>query len=303
MAIVEIDGLGKRFKHTTALKNVNLSINQGEVFGIVGPDGAGKTTLLRIVTGIMRPTEGSIRVANIDIVQNPEAVKEKIGVVPQNFSLYPDLTTEENLDFFSRIYQLNAAVYRERRDRLLRITRLAPFMKRRAEHLSGGMQKKLALVTCLLHTPELLFLDEPTTGVDPVSRRELWDFLYELLATSITIIVSTPYMDEAERCSRVGFIYKGNLLLVDNPLSMKKTYPYKVYEFRTGIAQARDVQPWLAVANVADAYPVADTVHLITKDELTDKTKKQLEKTGVYGIKLIEPSFEDIFIAVIRSRQ
>jgi len=225
MALIEVRGLGKDFKKTPALRNLELAVEPAEIFGLIGPDGAGKTTFLRILAGVLSATRGDVRVCGVDVIRNPDAVKDRIGVVPQNFSLYPDLTVDENLNFFRRMYVIPEPDFIQRRERLLKVTRLGPFLTRRAGQLSGGMQKKLMLVTCLLHTPELLLLDEPTTGVDPVSRRELWDFLYDLYGQGVTIVLSTPYMDEAERCSRVGLLYQGELLRVSGPEAIKSDFP------------------------------------------------------------------------------
>lgn len=304
MAIIEVNGLHKKFKDLAALKNINFSVNSGEIFGIIGPDGAGKTTLLRILTGVLEPTTGGVKVCDIDVIKNPEGVKEKIGVVPQNFSLYQDLTVEENLWFFSRMYQLSEPAYQERKERLLHIARLEPFLNRRAGNLSGGMQKKLALISSFLHTPLLLLLDEPTTGVDPISRRELWDFFYELFKKGTTIVVSTPYMDEAERCSKVGFLYQGELLLVENPLEIKKKYKYQVFEI-TG-KEIRTLQKVNLAQDLKliDLYAVGDRLHLVTEKIDLDLIKKALRNYNLDVImKQIEPSFEDVFISVIREER
>jgi ABC-2 type transport system ATP-binding protein len=305
MAIVASNGLYKTFQQTTAVKNIDLSVNKGEIFGIIGPDGAGKTTLLRLLTGILGPDRGSILLCGIDIAAMPEAIKEKIGVVPQNFSLYPDLTVEENLSFFGQIYRIPGRDFRQRRQKLLQITRLDPFLRRRAEKLSGGMQKKLALMCSLLHTPEVLILDEPTTGVDPVSRRELWDFLYELLSGGITIIISTPYMDEAERCSRVGFLYQGEMLMVSTPREVKIGYPYLLYEveLETGDDVPALLQDLRAQReNIIDAYPVAKTIHaVVQKDGQRAFEKLLVARPEHPDFRLTEPNFEDAFISVIRS--
>ncbi|HEX7319157.1 MAG TPA: ABC transporter ATP-binding protein [bacterium] len=305
MAIVASNGLYKTFQQTTAVSNIDLSINKGEIFGIIGPDGAGKTTLLRLLTGILRPDRGSIQLCGIDIAASPEAIKEKIGVVPQNFSLYPDLTVDENLSFFGQIYQIPRSDFHERRQKLLQITRLEQFTRRRAEKLSGGMQKKLALMCSLLHTPEVLILDEPTTGVDPISRRELWDFLYELLAGGITIIVSTPYMDEAERCSRVGFLYQGELLLVSTPNEVKLGYPYSLYEveLKTGDVTALVQDLRAQKESIVDAYPVARTIHMVVQKDGQHAVEKLLAARPEHpDFRQMAPNFEDVFISVIRGK-
>ena len=244
-----------------------------------------------------------VKSCGVDVRKEPEKTKTKIGVVPQNFSLYPDLTVEENLDFFARMYGVSKEEYLARKNRLLGIARLEPFLKRRAEHLSGGMQKKLALITSLLHTPALLLLDEPATGVDPVSRRELWDFFYELLKAGTTIVVSTPYMDEAERCSRVLFIYQGEVLRIDEPANLKKDYQYDVLEI-IGPDSGKVLTVLLPKElTLIDRYPVSNTVHLVCDKTLTSKVLKfWLDSNLQLTAKNIEPSFEDVFIALIRQR-
>jgi ABC-2 type transport system ATP-binding protein len=304
MAIIEIQDLSKQFKTVSALKNLSLKVERGEIFGIIGPDGAGKTTFLRILTGVLAPSSGQVNVCNIDVVRSPDLVKSKIGVVPQNFSLYPDLTVEENLNFFRKMYLISEPDFIKRKERLLQITRLSPFLDRRAAQLSGGMQKKLALIACLLHTPELLLLDEPTTGVDPVSRRELWDFLYDLFGQGTTIIVSTPYMDEAERCSRVGFLYHGELLSVDNPSVIRDKYPHKIFEIRTKDNDLIRSLKFPEDLNIIDLRPAGQFMHLITDNIQTDTIKEFLRQHKVqFEMEQVEPTFEDAFISLIRQKQ
>lgn len=220
---IEIQNLTRRFRNVIALDNLSLTVERGIIFCLLGPDGAGKTTLMRILAGVIDAGEGTARVAGFDLRRESELVKARIGYMSQRFSLYPDLTVEENLNFFA---DLNG-VPREERDRkkeeLLEFARLLPFRRRPAGQLSGGMKQKLALASTLIHTPDVLLLDEPSTGVDPVSRRELWKILYSLIP-GITIFVSTPYMDEAERSSRVGFIHRGRLMLSEEPSRIKEKY-------------------------------------------------------------------------------
>jgi len=208
--------LHRRFGAVVALDGLGFQIGRGELYGLIGPDGAGKTTAIRAVAGLIDLDAGEVRVAGLDPLRDG-AVREKLGLMPQQYSLYRDLTVEENLRFFGRLSVLPRAVYRERADRLLAITRLAPFTGRRADQLSGGMYKKLALACALLHQPEVLLLDEPTNGVDPVSRRELWALLHEFVEGGMAVLISTPYMDEAERCHRVGLVHRGRLLLEGAP--------------------------------------------------------------------------------------
>ncbi len=304
MAIIDVQGLSKLFRTTQALKDLTLSVNKGELFGLIGPDGAGKTTFLRILAAILMPTAGRVLVCDTDVKKNPEDIKGKIGVVPQTFSLYPDLSVEENLWFFAHMYRIPQNVFLEKKKRLLHIARLEPFLKRKAENLSGGMQKKLALISSLMHTPELLLLDEPTTGVDPVSRREFWDFLHELYEQGMTIVISTPYMDEAERCSRVGFLFEGELLLTDNPLRIKKDYPHVVLEVSQGdLRKIRD-STFPEETGIQQTYPVGNTLHIVTakgKDRQARQAIHSLDSNA--KMKIVEPTFEDAFIALIQKRR
>lgn len=220
--IIETRDLTRRFGSLTAVDRLTLSVAKGEIFGLVGPDGAGKTTTLRMLCGLMDPTEGTARVAGHDSAREPQAVRDRIGYMAQRFGLYQDLTVEENMIFYADLF----GIVDEERDRLnaqlLRMTRMEPFRKRQAGRLSGGMKQKLALMCTLLHRPQILFLDEPTNGVDPVSRRDFWTILYQLLKDGITIFMTTAYLDEAERCNRVGLMNKGRLIRCSAPDVMKK---------------------------------------------------------------------------------
>ena len=222
---IETHELTKRFDHTVAVNGVTLAIPTGEIFGLIGPDGAGKTTLIRLLSTVILPTSGDGRVLGMDIRREAEAIRASVGYMPQRFSLYGDLSVWENLNFFADIHGIRGRERTERIQQLLEFTRLDEFRSRRAQHLSGGMQKKLALACALVHRPRVLFLDEPSTGVDPVSRREFWSILADLLAEGVTIFVSTPYMDEAERCSRVGLMYEGRLLAVETPDELIRQVP------------------------------------------------------------------------------
>jgi ABC-2 type transport system ATP-binding protein len=219
-AALEAVGLEKRFGAVRALAGLSFRVERGELYGLVGADGAGKTTAMRALTGLVAVDAGEARVLGMD--PSSPRVRERIGLMPQQYSLYRDLTVAENLRFFARLYVLRREVFRERAARLLDITRLAPFVDRRADALSGGMYKKLALACALLHEPEVLLLDEPTNGVDPVSRRELWALLHEFVHGGMTVLVSTPYMDEAERCHRVGLVHRGRLLLEGEPRELAR---------------------------------------------------------------------------------
>jgi ABC-2 type transport system ATP-binding protein len=220
--IIETQGLTRRFDALTAVDHLDLTVARGEIFGLVGPDGAGKTTTLRMLCGLMNPSEGTARVAGHDVVRESQAVKDQIGYMAQRFGLYQDLTVEENMIFYSDLFGITGADRDSLTTRLLRMTRMEPFRERQAGKLSGGMKQKLALMCTLLHRPQILLLDEPTNGVDPVSRRDFWAILYELLKDGITIFMTTAYLDEAERCNRVGLMHKGKLIRCSAPEEMKR---------------------------------------------------------------------------------
>jgi ABC-2 type transport system ATP-binding protein len=220
-SIIETRGLTKRFGTLTAVDHLDLAVAKGEIFGLVGPDGAGKTTTLRMLCGLMDPSEGSARVAGHDVARESRAVKDQIGYMAQRFGLYQDLTVEENMIFYADLFDITGDTRAQLTAQLLRMTRMEPFRARLAGQLSGGMKQKLALMCTLLHRPRILFLDEPTNGVDPVSRRDFWAILYQLLKDGITIFMTTAYLDEAERCNRVGLMHKGKLIRCATPGAMK----------------------------------------------------------------------------------
>jgi ABC-2 type transport system ATP-binding protein len=220
-SIIETRGLTKRFGDLIAVDHLDLAIAQGEIFGLVGPDGAGKTTTLRMLCGLMDPTEGSARVAGHDVARQSQKVRDEIGYMAQRFGLYQDLTVEENMIFYGDLFNITGPLRADLTAQLLRMTRMEPFASRPAGKLSGGMKQKLALMCTLLHRPRILFLDEPTNGVDPVSRRDFWAILYQLLQDGITIFMTTSYLDEAERCNRVGLLHKGKMVRCSTPEVMK----------------------------------------------------------------------------------
>ncbi|MGA2268322.1 MAG: ABC transporter ATP-binding protein [Bryobacteraceae bacterium] len=220
--IIETRDLTRRFGELTAVDRLNLAVAEGEIFGLVGPDGAGKTTTLRMLCGLIAPTEGSARVAGHDVARDSRAVKDQIGYMAQRFGLYGDLTVQENMDFYADLFGIAGAERQALTVPLLRMTRMEPFRDRQGRQLSGGMKQKLALMCTLLHRPRILFLDEPTTGVDPVSRRDFWAILYQLLKDGITIFMTTAYLDEAERCNRVGLLHRGKLIRCAPPDAIKR---------------------------------------------------------------------------------
>ncbi|MCA9530753.1 MAG: ABC transporter ATP-binding protein [Myxococcales bacterium] len=222
---IVVHDLSRRFGSTEALRGLSFEARAGELYGLVGPDGAGKTTAIRAIAGLLAPDAGRVTVLGVDPLRGGRRVRESLGLMPQEHSLYGDLTVQENLTFFGRIFCLPRRVHRARAERLLAITRLEPFVDRRAAALSGGMYKKLALACALLHEPPVLLLDEPTNGVDPVSRRELWQLLYRFVDDGMSVVVSTPYMDEAERCHRVGLMHEGRLVAEGRPLDLIRAVP------------------------------------------------------------------------------
>jgi ABC-2 type transport system ATP-binding protein len=302
-SVLSVQGLTKRFKANTAVDHLNLTLAPGEIYGLVGPDGAGKTTALRLLAGLLVPDEGTAQVDGLDVQKEREKVKNLIGYVPQVFSLYGDLTTSENLRFFADLYNVVGEARRQRMERLLGITRLGKFPDRLARNLSGGMQKKLALATNLFHTPKVLFLDEPTNGVDPVSRRELWEFLRELSGEGTAILVSTPYMDEAERCDRAGLLFEGRLLLSGSPSELLQKMEGEVIQLICQ-DQARARRFLEEKGDLTEVYPVGEALHLIAEraDQAMPSIRTLLEKEGItiQTMRPIPPTFEDLFISLIR---
>ena len=302
-AIIETQGLTRNFKKTCAVDTLDLAIGKGELFGLVGPDGAGKTTTLRLLAGLLDLHAGEATVAGFNLRKEHESIKKEIGYMAQQFSLYAELTVLENLRFFAEIYDVPANEMAERTENLLQFARLTEFKERRAAHLSGGMQKKLALACTLIHKPKLLLLDEPTTGVDPISRREFWDILTNLHLNGTTIIVSTPYMDEADRCSRVGLIYEGKLIICDSPRQIKNELPGEMVEFLTDEWQkAKTIVEKLP--GVLEAQTYGEALHLLVDDgkkRLTQITET-LAKKGIRfrGARVAPVRMEEAFISLIQ---
>ncbi len=305
MPAIEARELTKRFGSVTAVDRLTLSVASGEIFGLVGPDGAGKTTTLRLLTGVMQPSSGSVRVLDLDITRDPEAVRHRIGYVPQNSSLYADLSVLENLQFHADLFGIPRAERDRKAAELLAFSRLEPFAKRLCRNLSGGMRQKLALCAALIHRPEVLFLDEPTIGVDPVSRREFWLLIYQLLQQGLTLLVSTPYLDEAERCHRVGLMDHGRLVACDSPSGLRGMLPGTLLELRGPAPEA--VSPLLSrLPEVREAQVFGDALHLVVSDVARDRPRIQalLAAEGIPAaqIRPIVPSLEDIFVTLLRQR-
>jgi len=229
---VQARGLSVTFGGVRAVAGLNLDVKEAEIVGLVGPDGAGKTTTMRMLCGILVPDAGTAVVAGYDVVREPDKVKAHIGYLPQRFALHPDLTVNENIAYLADLYSVPAATWRQRRDELLEMTDLARFANRQAAQLSGGMRQKLALICALIHRPTVVFLDEPTTGVDPVSRRDFWQILYDLPRQGVTVVVSTPYMEEATHCSRIAFMHQGRILAQDSPSALRAAIGVRIIEVR-----------------------------------------------------------------------
>jgi ABC-2 type transport system ATP-binding protein len=288
----------KRYGQTTALAGLSLEVRRGEMFGLIGPDGAGKTTAIRLMCGLLHADEGQLRVLGLDPVRAHRALTERVGYLSQRFSLYGDLTIDENIAFFAEVHGVRD--YRQRRDQLLAMTQLTPFRSRLADRLSGGMKQKLALACTLVHEPDLILLDEPTTGVDPVSRREFWKLLSEFLAAGITILMSTPYLDEAERCTRVALVHEGRVLAADEPAVLRQLIPGRMLEVLAHGTAAADTLRTLP--GVRDAQVFGERIH-ITLDEESgaseERFKAALRATPLAGVPVrsVQPSLEDVFIA------
>ena len=300
-AAIACNGLVKHFKEVVAVDGVSLSVKPGEVFGVVGPDGAGKTTLIRMLCGILDATAGSASLLGFDVPSQVDQVVSDLGYMSQRFSLYGDLTVAENIQFFADIHDVPRKEMAVRTHKLLLASRLEPFRERKAEDLSGGMKQKLALVCTLVHTPKVLFLDEPTTGVDPISRREFWQILYSLVADGMTLFVTTPYMDEADRCQRLALMSRGRLLTCDTPANLRAMMKQTVIEVfssdpRRAAARLEKCTGVLAVE------PFGQRLHATTEHGTQpEKLRAELVADGieVTDIRVVAPSLEDAFIAAL----
>ena len=299
-SVINISNLKKSYDKIVAVKNLDLEINEGEMFGLVGPDGAGKTTTIRILCGLLKPDSGSVEVLDSDLKKKKKEIQNQIGYLSQKFSLYGDLSVDENIEFFADIH--NVKDFQKRRDELLAFTRLTPFRDRLAENLSGGMKQKLALACSLIHKPKIIFLDEPTTGVDPVSRRDFWKILSDLQKDGITILMTTPYLDEAERCNRVALMNKGEIIAVDTPQNIKSSINKQVIEIITD--NIKKTYSLLKEKYGTDAQIFGDRINLVTDDDklAIDDIKLMLQKNNLALInyRTITPSLENVFIHLVK---
>jgi len=307
-AVIRTDRLTKRFGPVVALHDVSLDVPRAMIFGLLGPNGAGKSTLIRILCGVLRPTEGGGSVLGLDIRTDAEAIKRRIGYMSQRFSLYADLSVRENIRFYARIYGLSPARQRERQDAVSQLTGLGPYVDRLAGHLSGGWKQRLALACSLIHEPEVLFLDEPTAGIDPVARRDLWDLLFALSHEGVTMFVTTHYMDEAERCMKVGYINQARLIVLGTPDALKaspevtprgtRRYEVTCAALPAALAKAR------GVPQVRDATLFGSVLHILVDAELSPERLVERIAPGDAGASFrpIAPTLEDVFVTLSRAQ-
>jgi ABC-type multidrug transport system ATPase subunit len=303
--MIECRDLTKRFGSFTAVDHVSFKVEKGSIFGFLGPNGSGKSTVIRMLCGILMPTEGSATVAGIDVVNASDELKETIGYMSQKFSLYDELTVHENLQFYGRLYGLKRAALRARMDELIALTHLQPYISRRAALLSGGWRQRLAMACALMHQPTVLFLDEPTAGIDPVARRELWDLLFEFSGVGMTLFVTTHYMDEAERCSHVGYIHMAKLIVCGQPDELKRRPEVNppgtrrldvVCDHVTVGLQALRRAPGIRTATV-----FGQSMHLLVEQSVSETAiREELARAGIRNVDIrpIGPSLEDVFVAL-----
>lgn len=302
---IEIKNFSKQYDDVRAVKDLSLKVESGELFGLIGPDGAGKTTTMRTLCTLLKCEQGDMFVDGRDVRQDIPYIRAILGYMPQRFSLYPDLTVEQNLNFFADLFQVPGDEKAKRMEQLYQFSRLGPFKKRLAQALSGGMKQKLALSCTLVHTPKILILDEPTTGVDPVSRREFWQILQQLRNEGVTILVSTPYMDEASLCGRVAFMHKGRMLALDKPDQIPGYFPFALYEV-TGPDIRKLVPHFVAESDVHSVQVFGDRLHVSFSKEPDQNRMTQIKEKApeaITGIKRIQPSIEDTFLALMKKQE
>jgi ABC-2 type transport system ATP-binding protein len=304
-AAIVVAGLEKRFGEVRAVDGLSFDVHPGEIFGLVGPDGAGKTTTVRMLAGVLQPDGGAASVEGFDIARDPEGAKHHLSYMPQRFGLYEDLTVDENIRFYADLFGVKRARRERRAPELLSAAGLAEFRGRLAGRLSGGMKQKLGLICALIHTPRVVLLDEPTNGVDPVSRRDFWAILYSLVSEGVAILTSTSYLDEAERCHRVGLIHQGRMLFCDRPEELKKKFPGAVLSLRSPDT-VRALKALPGAPGVQSAVLVGDCIHVFTDraEERPAQLRTSLEAAGiaVESLEPIAPSIEDLFVSAVESR-
>ncbi len=301
---IDVQNVTKHFGHVQALNDVTLQVRRGEIFGLLGPNGSGKSTLIRILCGLLKPTSGRGTVDGLDVEREGEEVRRRIGYVSQAFSLYRDLTVDENLDFFSSIYGLRGAEREERKEWAIELTHIAPYRDRLAGALSGGWKQRLALAAALMHRPQVLFLDEPTAGIDPVARRELWDLLFGLAGQGVTMFVTTHYMDEAERCGTVAYLYLSRLIVSGHPETLKQLPEVTPRGMRRVQAECREGVASLMASARTLPYVHASTIfgtslHLLVDEHISNqKIDEDLEAFGISSVTVqdIAPTLEDVFV-------
>jgi ABC-2 type transport system ATP-binding protein len=304
MALVEADNLFKSFGAATALDGLSFSVEAGEIFGLVGPDGAGKTTCLRILCGLMSPTSGRATVLGKDAAREPDTIKSQVGYMAQPARLYEDLTIEENIAFYSDLYEVPRDRYQERMNRLLEFSGLAPFRGRLFRNLSGGMKQKAGLSCSLIHTPKVLFLDEPTNGVDPVSRRDFWKILYELRREKVTIVVASTYLDEADRCHRVAFLDKGKAHMVMEPLGVRKLLEAPLFNLKSK-DRRKALGHLKALEGVRNPYVFGTGIHFFLTDPAhVPALKTSLASEGLREVVIesIQPTLEDVYLSLFEEK-
>jgi len=304
-AMIECEGLTKRFGHFTAVDHVSFKVEKSSIFGFLGPNGSGKSTVIRMLCGLLEPSEGRARIAGHDVVDELEKIKSLIGYMSQKFSLYDELTVRENLLFYGRLYGLRGQELSKRMNELIALTHIEPYLERRAALLSGGWRQRLAMACSLMHHPTVLFLDEPTAGIDPVARRELWDLLFEFSSSGMTLFVTTHYMDEAERCSHVGYIYMSKLVVCGEPDELKKMPLVNPPDARrldvTCDHVTRGLQVVRRLPGVSTATVFGQSMHLLVDKNISeDLIRGELTKAGIpqADIRPIAPSLEDVFVAL-----
>jgi len=305
--IIRIDELSRKFGSYVAVDHVSLTVRERNIFGLLGPNGSGKTTLIRMLCGILRPTSGKAQVLGYDVVTESEEIKKSIGYMSQQFSLYSDLTVIENITFYAKVYGVTWRQRKERIDEVVNIVGIKPYLNQLSGSLSGGWKRRLALACALVHKPKLLFLDEPTAGIDPVARRDLWNLLFDLSATGTTFFVTTHYMDEAERCSHLGYIYFSKLIACGHPEELKEipqVTPEGCVRYELKIDRLTEaMRELLKMDFVQDATMFSDAIHILIEQGYEEELKQSIQEKGFHikSFQLIRPTLEDVFVTLTRS--